>query len=83
MSMNTTVTAVVIPVPRGSGWPISGTITREITVQIVTGLDDTKTRERTVTIEFNGTQFVPITINGETCTLDLKLREVTCNATTG
>ena len=83
MSMSTTVTDVVIPVPRGSGWPISGTITRQITVQIVTGLDDTTTRERTVTIEFNGTQFVPITINGQTCTLDLALREVTCDATTG
>ncbi|MFQ6045418.1 MAG: hypothetical protein ACE5PT_03530 [Gemmatimonadales bacterium] len=82
MSMNTTITNVVIPVPRGSGWPVSGTITRDVTVQVVTGLDDTRTRQRTVTITFNGTQFVPITISDRTCTLDLLAKEVTCESGT-
>lgn len=76
MSSSTTITDVVVPVPRGSGWPLSGTITREITVTVVSGLEDTRTRTRTVVIEFNGTQFVPITINGETYTLNLETREI-------
>ncbi|MFQ5704449.1 MAG: hypothetical protein ACE5HT_10560 [Gemmatimonadales bacterium] len=81
MSSTSTMTDVVIPVPRTAGsFPLSGTITKEITVEIIRGLDNTKTRTRTVTIEFNGTQFVPITINGETFTLDLATHEIVSNA---
>lgn len=76
---STSVAAVVIPVPRGSGWPVSGTITRQVTVEVVSGLGDTMTRTRTVTVEFNDTQFVPITINDLTCTLDLANRSVSCD----
>jgi len=81
MSSSTTVDSVVIAVPRGDSWPLAGTITREVHVEVVNGVGDTNTRDRTVVITFNGTQFVSITINGETtCELDLETREVTCGS---
>lgn len=76
MSATTTIDNVVMPVPRGSGWPLSGTITREVTVEVIRGLEDAQTRTRTVVVEFNGTNLVDITINGETRTLDLETREI-------
>jgi len=80
-SSTTLVENVIVPVPRGSGWPLSGTITKSVIVEVVAGLDDPRTRERTVVIEFNGTQFATITINGvRTCILDLDLREVSCES---
>jgi len=80
MSSSTTVDSVVIAVPRGDSWPLVGTITRDVHVEVVNGVGDTKTRDRTVVITFNGTQFVSITINGDTtCELDLETREVTCD----
>ena len=81
MSSSTTVDGVVIAVPRGDSWPLEGTITREVHVEVVNGVGDTNTRDRTVVIMFNGTQFVSITINGGTaCQLDLETREVTCDS---
>lgn len=80
-SSSTVFADVVVPVPRSGGWPLSGTITHTVTVEVVAGLEDPRTRERTVVIEFNGTQFVPITVNGErTCTLDLGTRTVSCES---
>lgn len=76
MTFGTTVTGVVIAVPRAATWPLSGTITREVTVEVIRGLEDSTTRQRIVTIEFNGTQFVPMTVNGETFTLDLETRSI-------
>ena len=76
ISATTTITNVVMPVPRGSSWPLSGRITREVTVEVIRGLEDSRTRTRTVEIEFNGTSLVPITINGVTYTLDLENREI-------
>ncbi len=73
-SSETEVENVVVPVP--FDWPLSGTITRVVTVEVVSGLEDTRTRTRTVVIEFNGTHLVPITINGETYTLNLETREI-------
>jgi hypothetical protein len=81
MSSTTEVTDVIIPVPRDGQWPTSGTITRDVTVEVVVGLDDPQTRSRTVTITFNGTQFVPITVNGEEFTLDLATRTIVENGT--
>ena len=78
-SSTTVINLVVIPVPRGSGWPLSGTITRNVTVEVIGGLGDLRTHERTVVIEFNGTNLVPITINGRTFTLDLETREIIDN----
>jgi hypothetical protein len=76
MADTVTVTAVLIPVPHGSGYPLSGTIERVISMERTNG-EDTQTRQRTVLVEFNGTRFVPITINGETFTLDLETRDLT------
>jgi hypothetical protein len=75
MSGTTTVTNVVIPVPRS--WPEEGgTIKRTVTVVIVTAAGDTETKTRDVLIVFNGTQYVPITINDETYILDLATRRI-------
>ena len=75
-SSSTQIDDVIMPVPRGSGWPLSGTITREVTVQVVSGLEDTRARTRTVVVTFNGTNLVPITINGEAYTLNLETHEI-------
>ena len=50
-----------------------------MTVEVIGGLGDLRTHERTVVIEFNGTNLVPITINGRTFTLDLETREIIDN----
>ncbi len=72
-----TITAVVIPVPRADDtWPLSGTIARQATVTVVGGPNDGTVRQRTVTITFNGTQLVPITVNGNSFTFDLKTRRI-------
>lgn len=66
---------VVIPVPRApNGWPVSGTITRTMTVTFTGGPRDGQTVERTVTITFNGTRFPTLTVNGETFEIDLMAR---------
>ena len=75
MSESVTIDAVVIPVPRGSGYPLSGTITRTLTLTRSNG-EETFTRERTVSVTFNGTRYVTITIDGEEFTLDLETREI-------
>jgi hypothetical protein len=75
-SSTSTVDSVFIAVPRQGTWPLSGTITREVNVEVVGGLQDDRTRARTVIIEFNGTQFATITINGERFTFDLETRTV-------
>ena len=76
MSASTTITNVVLAVPRSGSWPLSGTISRDIAVEVVNGIGDTITRSRTVVIEFNGTQFVPMWINGNEFLLDLETREI-------
>ncbi len=70
-STASTVTDVVIPVPRSSSsWPLSGTIHRTITITRSNG----KTVTRDVTITFNGTEFITILVNGESYDFDLQLR---------
>lgn len=76
MSSTKTVDNVIIAVPRDGSWPLSGTITREVTVEVVDGLEDPHTRTRTVVITFDGSQFATIEINGETFALDLETREL-------
>lgn len=78
-SASTLVEDVVIPVPRS--WPLSGRITRQVTVTVVRGLEDTRIRERTVVVTFNGTNLVPIMVNGEQFTLNLETREIVDAAT--
>jgi hypothetical protein len=63
---------VVTPVG-DSPWPLSGNFTHDITVTVTRG-DQTHTRERHVTITFNGTSTVPMIVNGETFELDLATR---------
>ena len=72
---NVTFTDVVIAEPREGTWPLSGTITREMTAEMLHG-EETRTVERTITIEFNGTQFVTVTVNGATFTMDLTTHEI-------
>ena len=72
---NVTISNVVVDLPRSSNpWPISGTITRQISgTASVTKADVSKTFSvsRTVTITFNGTQYATVTTGGNTYTLDL------------
>ncbi len=71
-----TIEAVVRGVPRDvNPWPLSGTITRSITVNITNGPNGDVTRERTVVVTFNGTQFATLTLdNGEVFEIDLAAR---------
>ena len=75
MTSTTTILNVVDDVPRQGTWPRSGTITRNVTVVIISG-EDTRTRTRTAVIEFDGTQFATITVNDETFTFDLETKTV-------
>ena len=68
---STTITNVVIPVPRtATSWPKSGSLTNTV----VASRPDGTTRERVVTVTFNGTQIVQVTVNGETFEFDLSQR---------
>lgn len=67
----TTISDVVIPVPRtATSWPKSGSITTTVHVLLPDGTE----RDRTVTVVFNGTQTVQVTVNGETFEFDLTQR---------
>jgi hypothetical protein len=75
MDASSVIDNVVVGVPRSENpWPLRGTIRREIHVVVVNGLGDTFTRDRTVVITFNGTQFVIMTVNGEEFEIDLAER---------
>lgn len=77
VSATSVITNVVVRVPRSdNAWPVSGTITRNVTIKITGGPRDGQTVTRTVTITFNGTQFVPIKVNDNTFTFDLKIRRI-------
>lgn len=76
MSSSSTVEGVEIAVPREGTWPLAGTITRNVTVEVVGGLQDDRTRAREVIITFDGTQFAEISVNGEIFTFDLATRKV-------
>jgi hypothetical protein len=66
---------VVVPIP-GSipRWPVSGTITREMTVT-VTSSEGTRTRNVDISITFDGDSTATATINGETREIDLTTRD--------
>lgn len=67
---------VVVGVPRAENpWPLSGTITRELTIDIVDGIRGTRTVSRTVVVTFNGTSLVTLTVNGESFEFDLASRD--------
>lgn len=71
MSSVATFTNVVIPFPRSRGaWPLSGTITREISATSE-GDRGTQSRQRTATLTFNGTRFATLVVGDRTFTVDL------------
>jgi len=77
MTSTSITTDVVHTVPRKENpYPLSGTITRDVTVvKLVNGQDSAKTRTRHVVITFDGTQFAHITVNGESFEVDLSARD--------
>jgi hypothetical protein len=75
MSSTSVIENVVHPVPRtDDAWPLSGTITRHVTVNIVNGKDGDVTKSRTVVITFNGTNLATMTVDDETFEIDLSTR---------
>jgi hypothetical protein len=76
MSSTSAIVDVVRGLPREENpYPLSGTITRNISVTIIGGPDGDVTRQRTVSITFNGTQFATLTVNGETFEVDLAAQD--------
>lgn len=75
MSSTSVIENVVHPVPRtDDAWPLSGTITREVTISVVNGPDGDVERSRTVVITFDGTKLATMTIDGESFEIDLSTR---------
>jgi len=81
VSAASTFTDIVVTLPRSTNpWPASGTITRDATgTATVTkqGITRSLTVTRTVTITFNGTEFVPLMVGTNAYTLDLATGAVT------
>jgi hypothetical protein len=70
MTATGTITNLVIPVPRtATSWPTSGTVTKK-----VVATRNGETKERNVSITFNGTRFAVVTVNGEVFEFDLSQR---------
>jgi hypothetical protein len=66
---------VVHPVPRTEdAWPLSGTITRDVTIHVINGPNGDVTRTRTVVIIFDGTDMPDMTVDGEPFEVDLSAR---------
>jgi len=78
-----TVSNVVVNLPRSSNpWPMSGSITRQIsgTASISrSGVSKSFAVTRTVAITFNGTQYATVTVGSDTYTLDLSTGVATKN----
>ena len=71
MSTVATFTNVVVPFPRARGaWPLSGSITRQVTASR-DGATDTPAASRTATLTFNGTRMATMTVGDRTFTVDL------------
>lgn len=71
-------TSTIQDVVRGSNltaqpWPLSGTITRHVTVVVGRALNDEVTRDHTVTVTFDGTRFATLNVDGEVFELDLEI----------
>ena len=70
------ITDVVRGLPREDNpYPLSGSITRDVTVVIVNGPNGDETRTRDVLMVFNGTQFATMTVGDETFEVDLSTRD--------
>lgn len=72
MEGTATISDVVRAVDRNAQpWPLSGTITRHLVVTIGNGPNGDETRDRTVTITFDGTQYARLVVDGEEYEVDL------------
>jgi hypothetical protein len=66
---------VVHAVPRTEdSWPLSGTITRDVTVNVINGPNGDVTRTRTVVITFDGTNWATMTVGEDVFEVDLSTR---------
>ena len=75
MSSHSSMVDVVHPVPRAEdAWPLSGTITREVTIDVFNGPNGDVTKTRTVVIIFNGTNLPTMTVDGEPFEVDMSTR---------
>ena len=75
MMSTSTIVDVVHPVPRtDESWPLSGTITRDVTINVINGPNGDVTRTRTVVITFNGTDMPSMTVDGEPFEVDMSTR---------
>mgnify|MGYP001052689610 FL=1 len=75
MSSTSLMVDVVHPVPRTkNAWPLSGTITRDVTINVINGPDGDVTKSRTVVITFDGTNLATMTVSGETFEVDMSTR---------
>ena len=75
MTGTTVISDVVHAVPKKENpYPLSGTITRDITAVIVNGRNGNETRTRHVVVTFDGTHLAHFTVNGESFEVDLSTR---------
>jgi hypothetical protein len=76
MSSSSEVEDLVVGLPREEyPWPLSGTVTRTVSVEGMNSSGESFSHERTVVVTFDGTQFATLTVNGDTFELDLANRE--------
>jgi hypothetical protein len=75
MAGSSSMVDVVHPVPRTEdAWPLSGTITRDVTINVINGPNGDVTKTRTVVIIFNGTNLPTMTVDGEPFEVDMSAR---------
>ena len=75
MTSTSVIVDVIHPVPRtDDAWPLSGTITQDVTINVINGPQGDVTKSRTVVITFNGTNLATMTVDGETFDVDLSTR---------
>lgn len=75
MTGTTVISDVVHGIPKWKNpYPLSGTITRDITAVIVNGRNGNETRTKHVAITFDGTHLAHFTVNGELFEVDLSIR---------
>lgn len=66
---------VVRGIPRAENpWPLSGTVTRSLTIEVTTD-GGSRTVNREVVVSFNGTSTATVSVNGEVYDLDLASRD--------
>ena len=83
MSSTSVIENVVHPVPRtDDAWPLSGTITRNVTIDVTNGPEGDVTKTRTVVITFNGTYLATMTVYGES-TVDGESFEIDLSTRSG